>query len=131
MTQPAVTTLEPRTRRRPDESWPAENDELRCSVTFSRQHPSDCGFRQVFARLDGGEQVALVFGEAVTIDVEPGQHRLRVHNTLFWKNLAFTIEPGEHLQFVIINGARWWTAGIVGLLGAAPLFLTVRQISVR
>lgn len=106
-------------------------DDLHCSVTLSRTHPRDCGQRQVFARLDGGENVALLFGETITLDVSPGRHKLRVHNTLFWKNLEFSIEPGERLEFLIINSARWWTAGVVGVLGSAPLFLTVKQISVR
>ena len=106
-------------------------DDLRCLITFSRTHPSDCGQRQVFARLDGGEQVALLYGDIVTLEVNPGRHKLRVHNTLFWKNLEFSIEMGERLEFLMINSARWWTAGLVGVLGSAPLFLTVKQISVR
>lgn len=115
--------------------WPEETldagDSLDCSVTLSRVHPSDCGQRQVFARLDDEVRVVLVFGETVTLDVRPGAHVLRVHNTLFWKRLDFTIEPGEHLGFSIINGARWWTAGMAGVLGWAPLFLTVRKTSLE
>jgi len=104
---------------------------LECTVTLSRMHPKDCGQRQVFARVDELDRVALLFGEATTLQVLPGRHRLRVNNTLFWKTVDFAIEPAEHLEFVLINESRWWTAGIVGLLGAAPLFLTVKQISVR
>ena len=63
--------------------------------------------------------------------MNPGRHKLRVHNTLFWKNLQFSIEMGERLEFLMINRARWWTAGVVGVLGSAPLFLTVKQLSVR
>ena len=113
------------------EDGPGALDDLRCLITFSRTHPGDCGQRQVFARLDGGEQVALLYGDIVTLEVNPGRHKLRVHNTLFWKNLQFSIEMGERLEFLIINSARWWTAGVVGVLGSAPLFLTVRQISIR
>jgi hypothetical protein len=65
-------------------------------------------------------KITLVYGESFTQEVTPGQHHLRVHNTLFWKNVRFAIEPGGHLEFVIINGAKWWTYGIVGLLGSAP-----------
>ena len=57
-------------------------DDLRCLITFSRTHPSDCGQRQVFARLDGGEQVALLYGDIVTFEVNPGRHKLRVHGRL-------------------------------------------------
>lgn len=112
--------------------WDADAiDDLSATVTIGRTHPDDCGQRQIFARLDGLHRIVLLFGEAVTEEVPPGQHRLRVHNTLFWKTIDFTIEPGEHLEFQVINRARWWTYGVAGLLGAAPLFLTVRKISLR
>lgn len=110
---------------------PREIDDLCCLVTVSRAHPTDCGQRQVIVRLDQAERVTLVYGESFTQEVKPGEHHLRVHNTLFWKNLRFAIEPGEHIEFVIINGARWWTYGVVGFLGAAPLFLTVQKLSVE
>ena len=110
---------------------PEAAEDLDCSVTLSRQHQDDCRQRLVFARVDDGEWVTLVFGESVRLDVTPGAHTLRVHNTLFRKRLPFAIEPGEHLEFVIINGARFWTAGMAGLLGWAPLFLAVRKISLR
>jgi hypothetical protein len=117
--------------RAPAEAWPVSVDDLRSRVTFSRMHPTDCGQRQVFVRLDDGPSIALVYGEAFTEDVTPGTHRLRVHNTLFWKTLTFAIEPGEHLECVIINRAPSWTAGIAGVFGSAPLFLTVRLNSLQ
>jgi hypothetical protein len=109
--------------------WLDELEDLRSTITISREHPSDCAQRQVFLRVDGGPRVALVFGESFTTDLEPGRHRLRVHNTLMWKTIDFAIEPGEHLEFIVINSARWWTAGVVGVLGAAPLFLRVERRS--
>ena len=115
----------------PRHELPDEAEDLVCTVTLSRTLPRDCGQRQIFARIDELERVALVYGESVTLEVKPGRHRLRAHNTLFWKTLDFSIEPAEHLEFQFINEARWWTAGMVGLLGAAPLFLTVRQVSLR
>ena len=109
-------------------SAPAEGgavDDLRSFVTFVRNDPSDIGERQVFVRIDGIRRLALVFGESVEIEVKPGLHHFRIHNTLFWKHIRTGIEPGEHLECRIVNSARWWTAAIVGLLGSAPLFLTV------
>ena len=104
-----------------------ELDDLRALVTVSRTHPADCQDRQVIVRLDDGARATLVFGQSFTIEVQPGAHHLRAHNTLMWRNVHFTIEPGEHLDFIMINSARWWTAGMVGVLGAAPLFLTVER----
>ncbi len=103
------------------------DEDLRTFVTCCRTHRADIGQRQVIVRLDGGPTVQLLFGDSWTEEIQPGRHHLRVHNTLFWKNLRFTTEPGEHLEFQIINQARWWTAGMAGLLGAAPLFLTTLQ----
>jgi hypothetical protein len=109
---------------------PGEVDDLRSTVTIGRTHPSDCGQRQIFARLDDHSRVTLAFGDSVTMEVLPGRHRLRVHNTLFWKTIDFAIEPAERLEFQVINTARWWTYGMAGVLGSAPLFLTVRKFSV-
>lgn len=106
-------------------------DDLRTSVTISRAHPRDVGQRQVIVRLDDGPRIKLEFGDEHTVELQPGRHKLFVHNTLFWKTTYFSIEPGEHLEFIVINSARWWTAGMVGLLGSAPLFLQVVQRSVR
>lgn len=106
-------------------------DDLRTTVTISRAHPTDIGQRQVIVRLDDGSKIKMVFGDEFTMELQPGRHTLFVHNTLFWKTTYFTIEPGEHLEFIVINTARWWTAGMVGVLGSAPLFLQVVQRSVR
>ena len=109
---------------------PDELDDLRSTVTIGRTDQSDCGQRQIFARLDDHPRVTLVFGDSVTMEVLPGRHRLRVHNTLFWKTIDFAIEPAERLEFQVINRARWWTYGMAGVLGSAPLFLTVRKLSI-
>lgn len=109
----------------------AVTDDLRTAVTISRTHPTDVGQRQVIVRLDDGPAAKLVFGDEMTIELQPGWHKLFVHNTLFWKTTRFAIEPGEHIEFIVINTARWWTAGMVGVLGSAPLFLRVVQRSVQ
>lgn len=115
----------------PSALQPTDFDDLRTVVTVSRAHPSDVQQRQVIARLDDGPKIKLSFGEAFTAEVEPGRHQLRAHNTLFRKHVDFTIEVGEHLEFILINSERWWTAGMAGLLGAAPLFLSIVKRSVR
>ena len=105
-------------------------DDLRCSVRIGRTPHTDCGQRQIFARLDGSATIVLAFGDSVTTELAPGRHRLRVHNTLFWKTVDFAIEPGECLEFQVINTTRWWTYGMAGVLGSAPLFLKVKKLSI-
>jgi hypothetical protein len=121
----------PPAREPVEDRWIADVDDLRTAVTVRRDHPRDVQQRHVIARLDDGPKVKLSFGEAFTAEVDPGRHRLRAHNTLFWKHVEFSIEPGEHLEFILINSDRWWTAGMAGVLGAAPLFLSVIRRSVR
>jgi hypothetical protein len=125
---PSNLVLDPREHRARDDRR-ATVEDLRALVTLSRTHRDDIGDRQVFARLDGRLRVTLLFGQSVTLEVEPGLHRMRIHNTLMWKNLTFAIEPGEHLEFSVVNSGRWWTYGIAGVLGAAPLFLRVERAS--
>ncbi len=105
------------------------SDEFRTAVTICRTHRLDIGIRHVVVRLDDGAKTTLLFGESFTLDVKPGSHRLRVHNTLFWKNIDFVVETGEHLEFMVINRGGAWTFGLLAWLGAAPLFLTVQQRS--
>jgi len=104
--------------------------DLRTLVTISRTHPRDVGVRQVFVQLDDGSRTALRFGQSLTRIVEPGTHCLRAHNTLVRKTVTFTVESGEHLEFILINycGPIW--QGIAALLGAAPIFLKVHRRSV-
>jgi hypothetical protein len=104
-------------------------DDLRALITLDRTHSADCRQRHVFVRVDGAGKVRLAFGETCTLEVQPGAHHLRIHNTLVWKNVHFTIEPGEHLDFIISNEARWWTWAMVAVLGSAPLFLRVERRS--
>lgn len=106
-------------------------NELRSFVTVSRQHPSDFGERHVFVRIDDEPRVALRFGQTFTQEVGPGSHRLRAHNTLFRKTINFAVEPGEHIEFIVINKGTPLTLGIAGVLGAAPLYLKIYRRSLE
>jgi hypothetical protein len=106
-------------------------DDLRTLVTVTRTHSKDIQIRQVYVRLDGSPPTSLLYGESFTLEVQPGRHRLFIHNTLFWKRVTFHVEPGEHLEFMLINRGGRFTYPLVALLGVAPLYLTVQQRSVR
>lgn len=114
-------------------SAPALRDEashdLESLITVSRTNQRDFGEREVFVRIDGCDRIKLMFGESFTREVGPGSHTLRAHNTLFWKTVPFSVEPGEHLEFMIINHGSRLTLGLAGLLGAAPLYLKIYKRS--
>jgi len=105
-------------------------EELRTLVTLCRTHRRDIGERQIFVRIDDGPRVALRFGQSFTLEIKPGRHQLRAHNTLFWRKVIFHVEAGEHLEFLLINKGGPITFGIAALLGSAPVFLKIERRSV-
>jgi hypothetical protein len=98
------------------------------SVTIARTDAADVGMRQLVITLDGERLGDLLFGESMQRDVAPGTHRLRVSNTLVWKTLEFDVKPAEQVRFEAINRAGKLTYPLLVLLGAAPLYVTVRRV---
>ncbi len=99
------------------------------SVTISRDHPEDVQQRQIYARVDDRPNHTLVFGDCVTIDVPPGDHVLKVNNTLYWKSVRFTVGEGEHAHFRLANSAGAFAFGALAVLGVGPLKLTIEKLS--
>jgi hypothetical protein len=100
-------------------------------ITISRAHPQDVRDRQIVVSLDGVRVATLLYGGSFTRELPSGPHRLRAHNTLFWKTLDVTLTPGEHAHFVVINRAGFGTYPLLGLLGAGPLYLTFERDPAR
>jgi hypothetical protein len=95
------------------------------TLTVRRQSPDDIQQREVYVSLDGVELAILRYGESVTRDVEPGEHELRAHNTLFRQRHRLTIAPGEHIRFGVVNRPGWGTYALMSVLGAGPLYLSL------
>jgi hypothetical protein len=105
-------------------------DDLRCFVTVSRKDETDARMRQVLVTVDEHPSRTLMFGDAFTLELEPGAHLLKANNTLFWKRVPFALEPGEHLEFVAINQPGRMALGFLTLMGVAPLYLKLEKRSV-
>jgi hypothetical protein len=106
------------------------NDPVSASarITVTRKDPQDVRDRQIVVSVDGEPLDTLLFGEEATREVAPGEHRLRAHNTLFWKNLTVTLAPGEHARFSAVNRAGMGTFSLLGLLGVGPLYMTFERL---
>jgi hypothetical protein len=98
------------------------------SVTIARTADHDVRQRQLVITLDGERLGELMFGESIGRDVAPGPHKLRVSNTLVWKTIEFDVKPGEQVRFEAINRAGRLTYPLLVLLGAGPLYVTVRRV---
>ena len=97
-------------------------------ITVSRTSGDDVGLREIYVDLDGKRFAILQHGQTMTRDVSSGAHRLRAHNTLFWKTLEVDLKPGEEARFVVINRAGKGTFSLLSLLGVGPLYLTFERL---
>lgn len=97
------------------------------TITVSRTSPEDVGIREIFIAVDGEQIGILSSGESVTHEIAAGHHRIRAHNTLFWKTHEIVLRPGEHARFRAINKAGWGSFGFLMMLGATPLYLTFER----
>ena len=127
---PVLTELEPTEQDIDDivldleRSWTA-------TITVRRQSKEDVGYREISVSLDGESLGILQHGDVITRETTPGPHRLRAHNTLFWKTLEFTLAVDEHASFIAINRAGFGTYSVLaffmGFLGAGPFYLTFER----
>jgi hypothetical protein len=53
---------------------------------------------------------------------------MRVHNTLVWKTIDFTLAPGEQVFFEAINKTGPGTLFMTVLFGIGPLYVTVNRM---
>lgn len=98
------------------------------SVTITRTSPGDYQTRQVVASIDGIGIGTLLWGDSITCELDPGPHRVRVHNTLVWKTIDFVLAPREQVFFEVINRSGPGTLFMTLLFGVGPLYLTVRRM---
>lgn len=96
-------------------------------VTITRTEPDDVRDRQIVLSMDGDALATLMFGQQVTREVAAGRHRLKAHNTLFWKNIEVDLQAGEHARFSVINRAGTGTLSLLGVFGVGPLYLTFER----
>jgi hypothetical protein len=96
-------------------------------ITICRESPQDAGYREIFVSIDGEQVAILEYDDTYTAEIKPGPHRLRAHNTLFWKTHHIVLRPGEHAKFIAINRTGTISFGLLFMLGAFPLYLTFER----
>ena len=99
------------------------------SITITRTSEEDWKSRQLVATVDGRRIAELLWGDSVVCELEPGPHVLRVHNTLVWRTVEFTLAPGEQIFFEAVNRATASTYFLLPLFGIGPLYVTLRRMA--
>jgi hypothetical protein len=99
-------------------------------VTITRTSEEDWKMRQLVVSIDGTRVAELLWGDSVMCELAPGTHTLRVHNTLVWKTVQFTVAPGEQVFYEAINRASASSYFFIGLLiGIGPVWVTLRRMT--
>ncbi len=97
-------------------------------VTITRKDSEDVRDRQIVVSVDGEKIATLLFGHETSREMAPGRHRLKAHNTLFWKTLEIDLQPGEDARFTVSNRAGTGTFSLLGVLGVGPLYLRFERV---
>jgi len=98
------------------------------SVTITRTSEQDYKARQLIVSIDGTRVATLLWGDSVSSELTPGPHTLRVSNTLVWKTVDFVVAPGEQVFFESLNRLGPGSLFCLLVLGAGPLYVTVRRM---
>jgi hypothetical protein len=104
------------------------DERLPAAVTVTRTSEADVKTRQMVPSIDGITLTTLMWGDSITCELEPGRHRLRVHNTLVWKTVEFALAPGEQVFFEVVNRTGFGTLAMTLLFGIGPLYVTIRRM---
>jgi len=96
-------------------------------LTVHRTSAEDVKERELYVGLDGKRVAVLEYGETMTIPVTSGPHRLRVHNTLFWKTIEFIVKPGQHVRFRAVNvpGGSFFLMAL--FIGCALMYVVLER----
>jgi hypothetical protein len=105
-----------------EEAFPA-------SVTITRTSEQDYKSRQLIVWIDGAPVATLLWGDSFSSELAPGPHRLQVSNTLVWKTIDFVLGPGEQIFFEALNRLGPGSVFCMLVLGAGPLYVTVRRMA--
>ena len=104
-----------------------ESAEEQASITIRRKSPEDVQQRQIIVKLDGENVGELYYGDTISIRVTAGRHKLRVDNTWNWKTVELDVVAGDHLKFQTTSRAGRFSWFLVSLLGAGPIYVSIKR----
>ena len=110
------------------DSWLRPDDVGPALVTITRTSEEDFKSRQLIVSIDGEFVAELLWGDSVTRELTPGRHQIRVHNTLVWKTVEFSLAPEEQVFFEAVNRIGPGTVLLTLILGIGPLYVTLQRM---
>lgn len=103
---------------------PGKLEGMSATVEIVRDTPDDIQDRWVRIRVDDGPEEILRYGQTLRLQVAPGPHRLRAHNTLGRDALAFDVQAGQTLRVRCYN--QFSKSGPLLMLAIGFAFIKVK-----
>jgi hypothetical protein len=101
---------------------------MNARLSITRDHPEDVQDRVVKLWLDGEAIGRLPYGQTETLDIAPGRHVVKAHNTLFGTSIEFDAAPGEEVRLSCVNGLTGGGKLMVLMLGVAYLRVRLARL---
>lgn len=118
------------TREDFERAWLLGADDPRCApvvpetaIVVSRTSALDFQDRQVYVWIDDVSLGNLRYGQCFSHAIEPGEHTVRVFNTLMSRSLTVHVAPGEQVRLQCGNGMP--TAGWLMMIFLHVTYLRV------
>ena len=93
------------------------------AIVLGRSSPHDFQDRQIYVWVDGDPLGKIRYGQSVSHPIEPGEHKVRVFNTLLSQTLTVNAAPGEQVRLQCVNGMP--TAGWLMMIFLHVTYLRV------
>jgi hypothetical protein len=93
------------------------------AIQIRRSSPHDFQDRQIYVWIDGEPLGKIRYGHSITQTIEPGEHTVRVFNTLLSQTLKVIAAPGEQVRLQCGNGMP--TAGWLMMIFLHVTYLRV------
>jgi hypothetical protein len=74
------------------------------AIVLHRNSPHDFQDRQIYVYVDGEQIGKIRYGQLLNHPIEPGEHTVRVFNTLSSQTIAIKAAPGEQVRLQCGNG---------------------------
>jgi hypothetical protein len=99
------------TREDFDRAWQLDSDRPPYSrvtpetaIVLQRNSPHDFQDRQIYVYVDGEQIGKIRYGHLLSHPIEPGEHTVRVFNTLMSQTITVKAAPGEQVRLQCGNG---------------------------
>jgi hypothetical protein len=93
------------------------------AILLQRSSAHDFQDRQIYVWIDGEPLGKIRYGQSINHTIEPGEHTVRVFNTLLSQTLTVTASPGEQVRLQCGNGMP--TAGWLRMIFLHVTYLRV------